>query len=103
MTGSPRILRDACSPMYPAIMAQRQAQADAEKAKNEKGDNNNEKSGEYKPLDLNADFVVTMRGDDKPGKCAWKVVVVPLVLFLLIIHAVEEGWVAQILAYLSGK
>lgn len=88
--------------MYPAIMAQRQMQADAEKAKNEKGDKS-EKSGEYKPLDLNADFVVNMRGDDKPGKCAWKVVVVPLVLFLLIIHAVEEGWFAQILAYLSGK
>lgn len=85
--------------MYPAIMAQRQMQADSEKAKSEKDD----KSGEYKPLDLNADYVVNVNADDKPGKCAWKVVVVPLALFLLIIHAVEEGWFAQILAYLSGK
>ena len=98
MTGSPRVLRDACSPLYPALMAEKQMQADAEKAKGGKSE-----KGEYKPLDLNADFVVHMDANDKPGKCAWKVVVVPLVLFLLIIKAVEDGWFSAVLAYLSGK
>ena len=98
MTGSPRVLRDACSPLYPALMAEKQMQADAEKAKSGKSD-----KGEHKPLDLNADFVVNMDANDKPGKCAWKVVVVPLVLFLLIIKAVEDGWFSALLTYLSGK